>query len=330
MRDSMRIIDESDVSIDLWKEVAVDCSYATFFHTPEWSDIFFKYSKGRVLPAPRRVTFEDSVSVILPLCRRQILGGAFQLYLSSPAGTFGGWISRDNVTVDHTRMLVDYMLGLDNVAWRENPYDPWIGTLDITGAEDDFTQVVDLSQGADELQKAASRAHAKALRKARREGVVVSEADSLVDWKQHFRAYELSLVRWKKAGKERKLIKPYTWDLFKIIYEKKTPHCKLWCARFKGAVAASALCFYWNKHAVAWHGAALEEFFGVRPNNLLYQHMIDHARESGYHWFDCNTPGGLKGVVEFKDNLGTQRKKSRVVDKASKKRRILQKIKRMF
>ena len=330
MKDPIRIIDDSSASMRLWEEVSVACPYATYFHSPEWGDIFYKYTRGRIHPAPRRITFEDNVCVVLPLCRKQYLKGAFKVFLSSPAGTFGGWLSRDALRSPHTRTLIDYMLKLDNIAWRENPYDPLLSAFPIEGAADDFTQVVDLAQSPDALQKVASRAHAKALRKARREGVTVDEAHSLVDWKQHFRAYELSLVRWKKAGTEKRHFKPYTWDLFKIIFEKKTPHCKLWCARYKGSIAASVICFYWNKHAVAWHGAALEEFFNVRPNNLLYQHMIDHAREEGYHWFDCNTPGGLKGVVEFKENLGTQRKRSRVLDKASRERKILRKIKRIF
>jgi hypothetical protein len=330
MKNHLRITRVSNSPLSLWRDVAAACSYATYFHTPEWADIFCRYTKGRLCPAPRTITFDDGVSILLPLSRRRLFGGVFQMFLSSPAGTFGGWISRDAVKPSHTQAMIDYMHAFDDIVWRENPYDPFTATFPIAGAADDFTQVIDLTQSDEALRKSASRAHAKALRKARREGVIIGEAQSLDDWKQHFRAYELSLVRWKKAGTEKKYVKPYAWDLFNIIYQKKSPLCKLWCARYKGVVAASVLCFYWNKHAVAWHGSALEEHFAVRPNNLLYQHMIDHARQAGFRWFDCNTPGGLKGVVEFKDNLGTQRLKSRVVDKASKKRKMFQKIKRYF
>jgi hypothetical protein len=330
MENSIRIVHDSSASQELWTEVASACQYATFFHTPEWADIFFKYSAGRIRPCPRIVTFEDNRSAIIPLSCKQYLHGTFNCHLSSPAGTFGGWISRDNLTPLHTRALVDYMLKRDNVAWRENPYDPFLNTITLPGATEEFTQVIDLTQDASAVHNAASRAHAKALRKARREGVVIREADGISDWERHFKAYELSLVRWEKAGTRKKRLKPYTWDLFKIIFEKKPMYRKLWCACYKGSIAASVLCFYWNNHAVAWHGAALEEFFSVRPNNLLYQHMIDHAREMGYRWFDCNTPGGLKGVIEFKDNLGTLRLKSRFLNKVSKRRKFLQRIKQVF
>jgi hypothetical protein len=330
MENSIRIVDDVSASTELWKGVAEACPYATFFHTPEWADIFFKYTAGRIRPSPRAIIFEDNLSAVIPLCCKEYLRGAFHSHLSSPAGTFGGWISGDNLTPRHTRALVDYMLKQGDIAWRENPYDPFLHTIPIPGSTDEFTQTIDLTQGADALFNAASRAHAKALRKAIREGVTIREADGITDWERHFKAYELSLVRWEKAGTAKKRAKPYSWDLFNIIFEKKPFYRKLWCACYKGAIAASVLCFYWNKHAVAWHGAALDEFFGVRPNNLLYQHMIDHAREMGYRWFDCNTPGGLKGVVDFKDNLGTQRLKSRYIYITSKKMKLLQTIKRLF
>jgi hypothetical protein len=329
MKDLVKILDDISAPLSLWEDVAATCRYATYFHTPEWADIFCRYSQGRIRPSPRLLIFEDDVCAIVPLCLKDFFGGAYQLYLSSTAGTFGGWISRDRLSAGHTRALIDYMLKMDNITWRENPYDPLLGSLEIAGAADDFTQVIDLTQNEHELQNAVSRAHAKALRKATREGVVIYETDSMADWEQHFRAYESSLIRWKKAGTVKKLYKPYTWDIFKIIIEKKSPHCKLWCARYKGLIVASVLCFYWNSHAVAWHGSALEEFFSVRPNNLLYQHMIDHARKSGYHWFDCN-PAGQHGVVDFKDNLGTQRRKARFLDKASKERKILQTLRKIF
>jgi hypothetical protein len=330
MGDSIRITDDCAASPEQWKRIAASCDYATFFHTPQWADIFYRYTAKRLRPVPRKITFIDNTCAVIPLCRKEYFLDDFHLYESSPAGTFGGWISSGGLEMPHTRALVDYMLNLKNVAWRENPYDPFLKGVALPESIEEFTQTIDLTQSSDALRAFTSRAHAKALRKAQREGVTIQEAQSLSDWKEHFKAYESSLIRWKKAGTAKKHSSPYTWDLFKIIFDINPSCRKLWCARYKGALAASVLCFYWNKHAVSWHGAALEEFFGVRPNNLLYQHMIDHARENGFRWFDCNTPGGLKGVIEFKDNLGTQRKMSRFINKASKRRKLVQMIRRLF
>jgi len=323
-----KIIDVTEATDDQWLLTCQKCEYATYFHTPQWVDLFSKYSKGRIYPRIKKITFNDNLSAIVPLVCVDFIFGAIKAYQSAPAGTFGGWISSDNLTHAHAQALVDFMLGFSNIVWRENPYDPFLKSIAIAGAARDFTQAIDLTKSEDELRAATSRAHAKALAKARREGVFVTEAQGIDDWKRHFRGYERSLARWKTAGTEKKLNKPYSWELFEAMFKAASPNVKLWCARCKGEVAASVICFYWNRHAVAWHGAALEEYFEVRPNNELYQHMIDDARENGYHWFDCNTPGGLKGVAEFKDHLGTQRLQSRLLDKTSLARKIVRTIKK--
>ena len=328
--ESARIVSDFPATKHQWQEVCNACDYATYFHIPQWFELFSTYTQGRTYPFTRKIIFKDNCSAIIPLCRMDFLKGAIKIYQSAPAGTFGGWISSDSLSLSHTAALVEYMLGFGNICWRENPYDPFLKDIAIPGSIEEFTQTIDLTKSIDELSQASSRAHIKALSKARREGVIIKEADGLEEWHEHFKAYEQSLVRWKNAGTSKKLVKPYSWDLFKIIFNSASSYRKLWCAYYKGKIAAGVLCFYWKRHAVAWHGAALEEFFNVRPNNLLYQHMILHARENGYHWFDCNTPGGLKGVVEFKDHLGTQRRLSRLLDKTTIARKIVRVIKQFI
>jgi hypothetical protein len=326
--DCAKIVSDNVATTLQWKETCEACKYATYFHTSQWVALFSSFTKNKIVADARKIIFKDNYSVILPLARRDYLKGSIKTYLSSPAGTFGGWLSSDPLTRSHSQALVNYMLGFGNIFWRENPYDPLLHEMTIPGSIEEFTQTIDLTKSVEVLQKASSRAHVKAINKARREGVIVTEAQDLDDWKEHFRLYEKSVIRWKNAGTAKKPYKPYSWDLFKLIFDKGPPHCKLWCARCKGKLAASVLCFYWNQHAVAWHGSANEEFFDVRPNNFLYQHMILHARENDYHWFDCNTPGGLNGVVEFKDHLGTQRLSSRFLDKTSITRKIVRAVRR--
>ena len=329
-KDTINITEIRHATEAQWQQTCKECDYATYFHTPQWFELFLRYSNGRIYPVTKKIIFDDGLSAILPLAATVFLKGALTTYQSSPAGTFGGWISSDILTQAHAKALADYMLALTNVLWRENPYDPFLKALNLTGALHEFTQAIDLTKTEVELRSASSRAHAKALAKARREGVYVTEAEGMSDWKQHFKAYEQSLARWKSSGTAKKLNRPYRWEFFEALFATGLPNVKLWCARYKGAVAASVICFYWNRHVVAWHGAALEEYFEVRPNNALYQHMIDDAKDNGYHWFDCNTPGGLKGVAEFKDHLGTQKLQSRLVDKASIPRRIARAVKKWF
>ncbi len=67
-----------------------------------------------------------------------------------------------------------------------------------------------------------------------------------------------------------------------------------------------------------------------RPNNLLYEHAIRHAAEEGYRWFDCNPSAGLPGVIEFKKHLGTIPLRSRVIDKKSSLRRLMERLRSLL
>ena len=58
--------------------------------------------------------------------------------------------------------------------------------------------------------------------------------------------------------------------------------------------------------------------------------MVRDAHEKGFHWFDFNTTGDLSGVASFKDQLGTQRIPSRVLDKASLSKKIARTVKSIF
>jgi lipid II:glycine glycyltransferase (peptidoglycan interpeptide bridge formation enzyme) len=77
---------------------------------------------------------------------------------------------------------------------------------------------------------------------------------------------------------------------------------------------AGALCFYAQKHAVYWHGAALQSHFSLRPVNLLMSEIIRHACEEGHQWFDLNPSGGHPGVKKFKESLGAQALKAPVIN----------------
>jgi hypothetical protein len=328
--EQIRITDDIIATHDKWLETCKSCDYATFFHTPLWYDIFYEYSQGAIRPACRIITFSDNSSAIIPLAKIVHAGGLYKTYVSSPAGTFGGWVSKDKLSKEHAVLLTGYILSLDNIFWRENPYDPYLNEVDMLDSAEDFTQTIDLKKSKEELFAVSSRAHVKAVNKALREGVSVREAQSADDWKEHFDNYGKSTKRWERAGTAKKNVRPYGWRLFEAIRTKYPDYSRLWCAVYDNKIAASVICFYWNRHAVAWHGSASEDFFNLRPNNILYQHMIIDAREKGYEWFDCNTPGGLKGVVEFKEHLGTIKKRSRFLDKTTLSRKIFRGIKKIL
>jgi hypothetical protein len=317
---SLRIVARRRAERDEWENTCRGCDYATFFHTPRWVDFFGQANGGAMVPAPETITFSDGTSAILPMACRRYRGGIVQLYWSMPAHMFGGWLSIDALTVEHAKLLAGYLQGLPDLVWRENPYDPILKSVELSSAREDFTQMIDLSEGFESAAQRFDYAHRKAVKKALAAGVSVAEAVRFEEWESYFKLYDASRARWQ----ERNLLRweGYSRPLFKAIYESAPSGRKLWLARVKGVPASGILCFYWNRHAVAWHGAGGAEFFMHRPNNLLYEHAIRHAAGAGYRWFDCNPSAGLAGVIEFKKHLGAIPLRSRIVEKKSSVRRL--------
>jgi hypothetical protein len=307
-----------------WERICRACPYATFFHTPAFADIFIRTSGGRMTPATQLLHFSDGADVVVPLVKKSFLGKLLSVTFSMPGTTFGGWVAADQLTEVHAAELVAFIRGIRNLEWRENPYDPHLSTMALPQSRDDFTQAIDLRQGFEAASGRFDYAHRKAVKKALASGVSIVEASSFDQWESYFELYRASRDRWKRKGLLRN--RGYDKALVQALYECPADCRKLWLAQIKGREAAGIVCFYWNRHAVAWLGAGAAEFFACRPNNLLYEHAIRHAAESGYHWFDCNPSGAFKGVVEFKTHLGAQQLRSRVVSQRSALWRAAEKV----
>jgi hypothetical protein len=207
------------------------------------------------------------------------------------------------------------MLRLPGLVWRENPYDPHLPRIEIPGAVDEHSRIIDLRLGLDAIYEQTTHAHKKALRKAEREGVRVRPAESQEDWRAYFDLYLASLERWRRGGPEKRTHGRYEWGLFHAVAGRRSPHEKLWLAIHRDEIIAGILCFYWGEHMVTWHAAALAERFDVRPNNALYWEILRDAAARGFRWFDFNPSGGYGGVVSFKDNFGGELRRARVVDR---------------
>lgn len=295
-----------------WDAASRSCGYATFFHFREWSETWSAYTSGKTRPHPLTVTFSDGKRALLPLSSRKALKGLARRFLSSPAGTYGGWISSDDLTPGHARLLVElFTRQLGPLDWRLNPYDLLLREVTVPGAKEDETHALDLRPGFAAVSAEWSHgqtALARKVRKAVREGVTVVAAQSEQDWRDYFDVYEKSLARWAGQATSR-----YRWGLFEELFHRRSPNQRLWLARRAGQNIAGALCFYSKAHAIYWHGAALEEFFPLRPVNLLMHDAIRDACERGFAWFDFNPSGEHEGVKAFKKSFGAQALPSPVV-----------------
>ncbi len=297
-----------------WLSAARGCDYATFFHTPMWAELFSWYTGGLWRPHAEMFAFEDGVTALLTGSVQTRLGGVMRLRAYAVAGGYGGWISERKLSDRHVRALYARILGDGPVIWRENPFDPACEALRLPGKDESYTHVIDLAGLADPLE-AGSRAHRKAAAKAQRGGITVRRTRDLNDYRAYYEVYRKSVRRWHGKGLTRSEV--YQWPLFERIADCISEHARLWLAELDGRIASGVLCFYWNEHAVAWHGASDELFYALRPSNLLYLTMARDALERGYRWFDLNPSGNYGGVEKFKEHIGARKMRSRNIVRLS-------------
>jgi hypothetical protein len=303
-----------------WDHAWLTCQYATFFHGREWAEIWSEFQSEKYSPAPIAFEFRNGTRAVFPLTREVILKGVATSYVSSPAGTFGGWLAEKDLDEPEQSAIANYLQQeFSSVIWRFNPYTnigSWVENKEVIV---DFTHTLDLCLGFENIFKTWSKGHTSAVNKAKNAGVEIKLAETESDWDRYYEIYLDSIKRW---GKEARSF--YPRDFFKAIYKKNSLNIKLWLAWHDGAIIAGALCFYSPKHVVYWHGAALSSQFALRPVNLLMYEAIRNATELGYHWFDFNPSGGLEGVINFKKSFGAKIKSSNVYIFNSKQQKFFQ------
>jgi hypothetical protein len=319
----LEITGEQAVTEKEWQEACDRSPGATFFHTPLWAAIYSRYSSRFMKPCSRRIVFSDGKSVILCLVRRKILG-LFESYVSSPAGNYGGWISSDNLGVDHIRLLVSRLSEFDNIIWRENPFQPGLKDTDIPDSTEEFTYAACLTGGFEAFYKKWSRGHTNAVNKARRLGVIVRKGNSIQDWKNHYKGYRKLRGRWARASND------YKWKLFRLLYESQSVNVVLWMAEKDGKLINSLVCFCYNGHVVLWHNGASPEDFSIRSIHLLVYEIAKESANSGQSWIDMNPSHGNPGVMDFKKHFGLEPYRCRLFVKKTGFLKAIYYLKRSF
>jgi hypothetical protein len=321
---SLRIIGERQATLEEWDRIYADCDYATYFHSREWAEIWQQYTQGDLRPDSKLISFSDGTLALLPFSSRWVLRGFCKQYISSPAGTFGGWLSLNNLSMHHGALLHDYILAhYKNLTWRINPYNSVEADLSVRGAKSDETNVLNLDSGFEAVFKTWTKGHISAARKARKVGVDVREAKTLQDWKVYYEIYQDSLARWGESASSR-----YGWSLFQHMHDLSSPNIKLWLATHENKIVAGAVCFYAKKHVTYWHGSALSAFFKLRPVNLLMYEAIKNSCEHGYQWFDFNPSGGHEGARAFKKSFRGDELLCPVLNRKSIPMKLVQRFKR--
>jgi len=287
-----------------WDEIWYQCSYATYFHSREWAEIWSRFKQGRQRPNPLLVMFSDGKEALLPLTAAMWPGGFGKSFVSSADGTYGGWITADPLGREHAILMKEFLTReLGHLFWYINPYDDLVAAIGLdANFHHDETHTINLERGFDLVYKDWTHACRNNERKARKSGILVRHAQNEEDWREYYRAYEDSLRRWgdQALGK-------VDWAFFQEMFNRQSDHIKLWLATTTNEiVVAGTLMCYARKIAAAWHSARLAHYAAFQPSNRLYYEILSDACEKGYRWFDFGFSAGIEGVLRFKKSFGAK------------------------
>ncbi|MCO6493525.1 MAG: GNAT family N-acetyltransferase [Phaeodactylibacter sp.] len=291
------------VSEEEWLDFLKDCDSATFFHTPYWYKVWKAYA-GYNYEA-RIYEFPDDRQILLPLAWWRIKKGLLKRMVSSPAGTYGGWIAKQTVSREEAASILKSLKKeFSHIHIRLNGMQkqPVCGLAKV---EEDFTLVISLQNKVDftSVLKEWTKGHVSAAKRGAKGPLEVFPAFGKESIEAYYPAYLESLARWgsKATSKYGRKIFEYIFDLVPLKY------FRLWLAKADGDLAYGCLCFYFNNHVVYWHGAGKSDFFHLKPAHLLQYRIIEDAMASGYWWYDFNPSGGHEGVVRFKKGFGAKK-----------------------
>jgi hypothetical protein len=315
----LSIVDFLGPSSEEWDHIWSICPYSTYFQSREWAEIWADFSKNKITQRPLLLMFSDGSKALLPFSYEKRFFGLVHRYSSSPAGTFGGWISDSRLDKAHQSILMNFIASnYKNIEWRFNPYEKVLIYPKRSTIIKDETDSICLSVDFKTIFHQWSKGHSSAARQAQKSGVTIQIAHSSDDWVNYFKIYENSIERWG-----RKATSAYSSKLFEILSQRKSPNIKLWLAKYNNLVIAGALCFYSPTHVVYWHGAALSQYFHLRPVHLLMYEAIRNAVEGSYVWFDFNPSSNLAGVKSFKRGFGSMPIECDILSISSREQKIL-------
>ncbi|NUM44916.1 MAG: GNAT family N-acetyltransferase [Anaerolineales bacterium] len=298
------------VTSDVWWEVARACAYATFFHTPLWHQLITMTYPGCRDITPS-VVLANGTRAVLPLLEDSSPSNRLPIRFSTFAGCYGGVVADGPIEGREGETAVSHLFQTA-VSWRisrfkclSNPFAP-VETLpqSLPKIRDDFTHILALEPDYETIFARFTKGHRSSIRKGQRMGVSVRLAETLEDYQAYYQTYEDSLRRWGERASSH-----YPWRLFEngfALAQQYPDNIRLWVAEAEGRILGGAWVFYWQRHAVWWHGAVLEDFFAYNPSNVLQDAIIRDACARGYRYYDFNPSGGYEGVIRFKRHHGAE------------------------
>lgn len=293
---------------------------ATFFHGPQWSEIWRAYSGNVYRPAPKRVTFTDGTTAILCVSEQTTRLGVERWHLS-PAGTYGGWLWEKPGSTQHASALARVIADQPSAIWRLGPSDAGIVNDALIDANIGVSHVIDLRSGCAQARGQWRKSSRRWVRRAIREGARIRMATRHEDWMAFYAVYEESLARWSRPSSK------YERSLFALLAESAGRDIRLWLVEIDGDPVGGSVVFTHGSHAIGWHAAFAKGVPGA--SNLLQWELVEILAGEGREIYDLSPSGGHSGVVDHKDSLGTSRAPTVLVHNETALERSVARVRRL-
>ncbi|MBN1830532.1 MAG: GNAT family N-acetyltransferase [Deltaproteobacteria bacterium] len=300
----MKVIET--IERDFWEEIARNCPYATFFHTPYWSDLMAKTFS--YLDMTKGFLFDNGTSAVFPFMRekssalRRALG--WDNYISGAAYTYGGPISDRPLSQGQLDELDEYIGSMVKrhhiLVIRGNPFAPK-NILQGFKKIEDVSHVVELlkCKNENDLMKEYHKRNRDGLKKNLRDRVLeIRKADSLDEYKELYKIYLKSTTHWER------LLTNYPFTLFQNIYELKSEHIRLWTTYFKKRMIGGEIMLYWNDYCTGFVSYYDREYSKLQGRQYMLHHVFMDCLAKEIKYYDFRQSGGVKGVADFKRRMG--------------------------
>ena len=321
-RPSIQIESIAPTTDEEWDATWRAYPYSTYFHSREWAQTWYQYSGGSIRPEPSTIVFSDGRRAVFPVSVQKTHTAAPRRVLSSPAGTFGGWLAADLLQDVHGERLLSYARReFRNITLIQNPFDPIAAKLFTPGVwtASDFTQVIDYQVGLDVINDRLRRN--QILRKYKqgiRAGLELVKVTDAASVRRYGAIYAACQSRW---GDE--VTSHYGPALFQSL-RIGSPNIDFWVVVRNGEMIAGGPFLKAGKfHVVSWLTLADPAFLSFKPYEFLYYTLIEHYGQAGFRFFDFNQSGGHIGVAKFKASFGAMKLASNVLSHSSTSHRVV-------
>lgn len=279
-----------------WCDFVDSNENATFFHTIDWYKIWHSYNGGTY----KAVLFEfkSGSQVLLPLAFRKTHKGLFNKYLSSPAGTYGGFLAKNRLSNFERDELVNWIRRFHAIDITLTPFhgSNWKSYATTT----DFTQMIDLSDSWESIESQMSKGHiTRKVRMAERNQLEVKRLES----REIPLFHEIYLSR-RKAWKSP--TNYYQLELFELV--DRASNAEFWGIYLPtGGLIGGGIFLRHKKHVSSWLPVVLTKYLQLKPYELLFFRCLQYYHGERLEWFDFNPSGGHEGVVRFKAGFGARK-----------------------